>query len=77
MTVSVLDRQPAVKQFHELSPQGTARSIFTQDIYCTVNQDHLTQFAFYVDAANLNYFGRPMANLVTFHRLEDGRAHKP
>jgi hypothetical protein len=70
LTVSVLEGDKDVRQFADLPGDNELLLVSGQIVYCTIfNHDHLTQFAFYVDAKTRQKFRRPTSNLVTFWRI--------
>ncbi|KAB2728632.1 hypothetical protein [Brucella anthropi] len=78
LTASILDDDETVKRFRS-GPKNKDDILLVcgQIVYCTVfNEDHLTQFAFFVDHTISDRFRRPVANLIAFHKIGKPRARE-
>ncbi|MBY3043699.1 hypothetical protein [Rhizobium leguminosarum] len=70
--VSILEGDEQTRSYADLPGDNEVLLISGQISYCTIfNEDHLTQFAFFVDQkySRSTRFRRPTANLITFHKI--------
>lgn len=78
LTVSVLDGDETVKLFKSaIQNNGEILLVCGQIVYCTIfNEDHVTQFAFFVDLKNKKRFRRPIAKIKVFHKVRKTSARE-
>lgn len=77
LTISILARDPALKEFYRRQNANEMLVISGQITYQTIFQsEHLTQFVFYVDGMDRRKFRRPPVKLVTFSPLDPAELPK-
>ncbi|MBX4876651.1 hypothetical protein HJA89_27830 [Rhizobium bangladeshense] len=79
ISVSILEGDEQTNAYATRPEDNEVLLISGQITYCSIfNEDHLTQFAFFVDKkySGSTRFRRPTANLITFHKTKPN-ASKP